>query len=389
MLKDNNHYKILIVDDIPSNIQLLGNMLREEKFDVAFSTSGEDALRKIKTIEFDLILLDIMMPEMNGFEVCKAIKNDDHSKDIPIIFLTAKNDTESVVKGFEMGAVDYITKPFNYKELFTRIKTHLMLKGQKQLIESMNQLLEKRVSERTQKLKEANARLLKLDNAKVDFLTLINHELRTPLSGITGYVDLLANHIKSLKEEEYIKKLRESVKELTRLIEIALLIASLRSDKYKMNTTRISINELITQLLNKTKKQALDKSLNISPEFLQNDEIISVDHKLILICLSNILSNAIRYSPHKSIIKIKYSNEEDYISIAIIDEGPGFSDLTKEKLFDFFQTDDITHHAKGFGLGLAVSKLIMDAHLGKLEIENNLFEGATVRIKIPKLEKND
>jgi two-component system sensor histidine kinase/response regulator len=323
---------------------------------------------------------------MDGFEVCKMLKTNMDTKDIPVIFLTAKNDSESIIKGFEFGAVDYVTKPFNYNELLSRIRTHLDLKSKKRLIESMNQLLEKRVHDRTVKLRHANQRLLKIDNAKNDFLSLINHELRTPLNAITGFVDLLDKSSITEKQKDYIKQIKDSVLRLTNLTDIALLITSLRSDKYKINIKPINVKEVIEQATNKIKSIVDEKNVVINTRKLQKDNEISADQKLMIICLENILENAAKFSPKNSEIIIRTNNNQGYYTITIQDDGPGFSDLDKDKLFEFFQTNDIIHHAKGFGLGLAVSKLIMDAHSGKLSIKNKEKKGAVVELLIPKNE---
>ncbi len=141
-----NKHKILIVDDIPKNIELAANILQTKNYNITFAKSGPSALQKVESIDFDLILLDVMMPGMDGFEVCRRLKADPKTRDIPVIFLTAKSETENVVKGFELGAVDYVTKPFKTEELLARVKTHIDIREkinekdriEKQLIQSKN-----------------------------------------------------------------------------------------------------------------------------------------------------------------------------------------------------------------------------------------------------------
>lgn len=159
MKSDDKKFSILIVDDVPKNIQMVANVLREEGYQMAFARSGDAALRHTETILFDLILLDIMMPEMNGYEVCEKLKQNPKTKEIPVIFLTAKTDTENVLKGFELGAVDYVTKPFNMSELLARVKTHLELR------------------EARQKLQELNA-------TKDKFFSIIAHDLKNPFNAL-------------------------------------------------------------------------------------------------------------------------------------------------------------------------------------------------------------
>jgi DNA-binding response OmpR family regulator len=143
--KSKKRYTILIVDDIPKNVELAANILQAENYNITFTTSGEAALKKVNEIDFDLILLDVMMPGMDGFEVCRILKSDPKFKEIPIIFLTAKSETENIVLGFELGAVDYVTKPFSAEELLARVKNHLSIR--EKILEKDN--LEKQLSDDT------------------------------------------------------------------------------------------------------------------------------------------------------------------------------------------------------------------------------------------------
>ncbi len=166
--KVEKRHTILIVDDIPKNIELAANILQAKNYNITFATSGAAALEKVKSIDFDLILLDVMMPEMDGFEVCKHLKDDPKTKEIPVIFLTAKSETENVVKGFELGAVDYVTKPFSTEELLARVKTHIDIRRkfeekaqlEKQLLDgvsgehSSREQLEKELADRKKELSD-------------------------------------------------------------------------------------------------------------------------------------------------------------------------------------------------------------------------------------------
>jgi len=166
-LNHNNRFKILIVDDVPKNIQVAASILQSDSYHIAFAQNGTMALSQIESNHFDLILLDIMMPQMDGFEVCRRIRNRPDSRDTPIIFLTAKNDTDSIVKGFAMGAMDYLSKPFNGAELQARVKIHLELYRSRKAIEEVNQRLRLEMAERIKaeeelKRREENYRFLSL-----------------------------------------------------------------------------------------------------------------------------------------------------------------------------------------------------------------------------------
>jgi len=191
-------FRILIVDDNPKNLQVLATTLKQQNYEVEFAVDGNTALEWLSSNDFDLILLDIMMPGMNGFEVCKAIR-EDLRKDTPIIFLTAETEKESIVKGFSLGAQDFITKPFNTAELLARVKTHLDLKYNKEQLEILNQSLEEKVTERTRELNISNQKLMEFDRNKTVFLQILSKELNLPLNEVRGTVQVFKS--KSIPED--------------------------------------------------------------------------------------------------------------------------------------------------------------------------------------------
>ncbi|MCX6327928.1 MAG: response regulator, partial [Bacteroidia bacterium] len=214
---------ILIVDDNPHNLQVLGKLLQENKYEIEFATNGEAALEWLKAKQFDLILLDINMPGMTGFEVCTKIRSNPDLNNVPVIFLSAETERESILKGFELGAQDYLTKPFDSRELLVRVRTHLILKDSLEKLEKLNKSLEEKVLERTQQLKETNEKLealnlklIDLDKVKAEFLSLISHEIRTPLNGIIGPLELLKEPVSTGEISDLVEVLDISVKRLER-----------------------------------------------------------------------------------------------------------------------------------------------------------------------------
>ena len=191
-----NEYKplILIVDDIPKNLQVLSSILSFEGYQISFASSGSQALNIIETSLPDLILLDIMMPIMDGYEVCKILKSNPRTKDIPIIFLTGKVEAEDIVHGLKIGAVDYITKPFNSAELLSRVHTHIELKLSRDAIVKYNYELE-----------ESKKQLLELNASKDKFFSIIAHDLRSPFTGFIGLSQLLSEEYDSINKEELSK----------------------------------------------------------------------------------------------------------------------------------------------------------------------------------------
>jgi len=227
---------ILIVDDNPQNLQVLGTILKDNTYKIEFSINGEAALKWLESRHFDLILLDINMPGMGGFEVCRKLRSNPEMNNIPIIFLSADTDRESILKGFELGAQDYVTKPFDSRELLVRVRTQLKLKDSLEKLEKFNKSLEDKVVERTSQLKESyvkletmNLKLTGLDKVKTDFLNLISHEIRTPLNGIVGILGVLKSPIYTHEISDLIELLDSSVKRLEKFSLDALLITKLKT----------------------------------------------------------------------------------------------------------------------------------------------------------------
>ncbi|MCC7316973.1 MAG: response regulator, partial [Bacteroidales bacterium] len=222
---------ILVVDDTPENIEILVELL--DGFDLKVAINGQEALETAWEGQApDLILLDIMMPEMDGYEACRQLRADERTREVPVIFLTAKTQKEDIYKAFEAGGQDYVTKPFDARELMERVKTQLELKTQREVLKDMNLLLEEKVRERTEQLDKANKELMVLDEAKNSFLMMISHEIRTPLNGIVGATYFLND---SLAEDndlaEFVDMLKTSVDRLEKFSTTALIITQLSTNQ--------------------------------------------------------------------------------------------------------------------------------------------------------------
>ncbi|MGD8778501.1 MAG: hybrid sensor histidine kinase/response regulator [Ignavibacteria bacterium] len=376
--------KILVVDDIPKNIQIIANTLGKDSYSIAFATNGNDALKHAAKNKFDLILLDVSMPGMDGFEVSRKLKEQPLSKETPIIFITALSELESVLKGFEVGAVDYITKPFNSEELKARVNTQLEIKKQRDIVKRLNANLENKVKERTQQLVEANEKLKVLEKAKSDFLILISHELRTPLNGILGFAEILMDTVQDEESKEFVSNLMDSALRLSRFSEIALLITSLRTQRYPVEYTKADLIEIIRTTIEKFKSKLEEKQITIKEEYASEKINATIDIELLKKCLHQLLGNAIRFAPCESEVMIMFNNHDKDFEIIVKDNGDGFSEEAQKQLYDIFTTNNVMNHSEGFGLGLAAVKLIMDAHNGNVEIRNLEPKGAEVVLTIPK-----
>jgi two-component system, sensor histidine kinase and response regulator len=383
-------FTILMVDDNPKNLQLLGSTLRNEGYQLEFSTNGPTAISWLEKKNFDLILLDIMMPEMSGFEVCEHIRNQLKLADIPIIFLTAKTDKESIVKGFKIGAQDYITKPFDTSELVARVRTHLELRFNKEQLKNVNLILEEKVRERTRELQEANEKLwkaneelLRLDNAKSEFLHIISHEIRTPLNGIKGSLELIRDMAKDDTISSLFEVLEISVTRLERFAILALKITQLRTASYKLDIQPIPCKLIINTAITKFKNRCDQKNLTIVNELHNEKEIVYGDYELLTTCFLMIFDNAIKFSPENGIVRLRTELTEPLINFEVVDEGPGFSPKALENLFKFFVPGE-KHVNENEGLELALAKLIMSAHNGTISASNVNGGGAMVKLTLPK-----
>jgi two-component system, sensor histidine kinase and response regulator len=377
---------ILIVDDNPQNLQVLGKQLQEKKYEIEFAVNGPAALDWLNIKKFDLILLDINMPGMSGFEVCKKIRLNPELNNVPIIFLSADTDRESILRGFEMGAQDYITKPFDSRELIVRVKTHLSLKETLEKLEQLNRSLEEKVLERTTQLKEANEKLeetnlklIDLDKAKSDFLNLISHEIRTPLNGILGPLELLKGPVYAAEIGELISILDSSVRRLERFSLDALLITRLKTRPAEIRKESISLSNLFKKVLSENLENIQLKQIKIDQEFDLKNDIITGETDLVKKSITNILDNSIIFSPQNGSIEIKTYPEGNYNVFEIRDHGDGFSAKTKEHMYELFtQADKYRDNSKG--IGLPVVKMIIDSHGGKLLLENHPAGGALVKL---------
>ncbi len=379
-------FNILIVDDNPKNLQVLGKTLEQENYRIEFAIDGKTALEWVENLDFDLILLDIIMPEMDGFEVCKKIRSDPKKKDIPVIFLTSETNKESILKGFELGARDYVTKPFNTKELLARVKTHLELEYSKEQLQLLNRGLEEKVEERTgelrdaiEKLNLANVKLLDLDKAKSEFLHIISHEIRTSLNGIIGPVHLLKDQAGSNDLRELIKILDFSVSRLERFSYDALLITRLRTEKDKIYRHKISLKDVIDSGITDVTDLLKGKSIQIKTDEISEPVFVMGEFELLKTCFVKILENAVKYSDEQGQIELKVAQSDRFVTCEVVDYGKGFSQKAMSKLFELFSSGEEFIN-QNLGLGLALAKLIMDAHSGKIEIANNEQGGASVKL---------
>ncbi len=381
---DEEKHNILIVDDNPKNLQVLGNILVQNNYDVEYALSGKEALEWTKTESFDLILLDVMMPEMDGFEVCSILRKNKDFDDIPIIFLTAKTDKVSTIRGFELNAQDYINKPFDTAELNARIKTHLELKKSKDKLKNVNVWLEQEVDKKTKELKDNNVKLedtltelRNLDKMKSYFLNLTSTEIRAPLTGIVGTLHLLKNQEAAFALKDLLTILEGSVSKLESFANKAILTTELSSKTYNFKPEEIKLKELFQYCLLELSDEISQKNISIIDE---NAELkISADKDLLFKALLFLIRNAVAHTKEEDKVEFKISVKENKTYCRIIDYGDGFSDETIKNIFSPFKFNE-KDFDKNNELSMYLINLIMEYHKGEFNVYNEDNAGACVEL---------
>ena len=364
---------ILLVDDTPENIDVLNGMLGAFKRKIA--THGERALKIASApVPPDLILLDIMMPGMDGYEVCRRLRGNEATRDIPVIFLTAKTAKEDIVKGFEAGGQDYVTKPFDPNELMERVKTQLKLRHQQKMLENMNEVLEQKVSERTAQLEESNRKLEKafeklkvLDEAKSNFLKLISHEIRTPLNGIVGSTYFLEDMVQDDDLKEFIGMLKESVERLERFAVNALFLTQIDTRRDDIQATPVDLNKALEEALEENRKFADEKQKSIQLDIPELPPV-SGEERLLTKSLSETLHNALKFSTGKK-IHLRAVEENNGVIVQITNKAKA---IPEEKLRNITEAFGLAgqHMDKNSGLGLAIVNACQELMEGTLDIES-------------------
>ncbi len=361
---------VLIVDDVPKNIQLLGNILNNEGYDIIIAENGKEALERISDVLPDIILLDIMMPEMDGYETCKILKENDRTRDIPVIFLTAKTEMEDIVKGFNAGSVDYVTKPFNSTELMARVKTHIKLK----------KLFDKE-KEYVKELKELN----KLKNK---LLGIAAHDIRSPIATMQMNIEFLLNILMENLTEEQIDILKDTqylVNYMNRLLSDILDITAIEAGKLTLNMQKQDYMDFLTY--NIKMNRILSDKKNIKINFIYEDNLpeILFDRDKMTQVMNNLIGNAVKFSNKNTTITIDVKMKDNYIVTDVIDEGQGIPDAELSKLFKEFQRVSVkpTGNETSTGLGLAITKKIVEGHKGTIGVESKKGKGSRFYFTLP------
>ncbi|EKD69608.1 MAG: response regulator receiver sensor signal transduction histidine kinase [uncultured bacterium] len=363
--------KILVLDDEKTNIDIIKNAI-EGDYNLYYALKPADALMILKRINVDLLLLDILMPEMDGYEFCRNIKNDEALKNIPVIFITGKNDIASVIKGFEAGAVDYITKPFEVPELMARVRTQMELQGTKRQLENTNKAL------------------IRLNATKDRLFSIIGHDLRGSVGGIDSLLQFLldTNDMGADEMRRYIKEMKSYASFAGDLLENLLNWALTQENRLEFNRRSLSLSAIVRQCSQTLGLAAHAKNITVKDSV---DEGITIyaDGDMIMTVIRNLLSNAIKFTHPGGSVSISASEIEDCVKISVADTGVG---IAAEKLKTIFNTgkDNSTGGTageKGTGLGLFLCRELIEKHHGEISAESEEGKGSVFIFTLPKQKK--
>jgi signal transduction histidine kinase len=365
---------ILIVDDTPENLYSLAKILELNGFAVDTASSGEDALKKILKNSYFLIILDVQMPGMDGFEVAETISGYSKTKDIPIIFLSAVNtDKKFITKGYASGGLDYVTKPFDPDILLLKVKTFYRLYQQNQELTKIQAALLTEIESR----KEA-------ENKKDEFISIASHELKTPLTSIIGYVQLLQRSLKKYEDktvDNYLGRTNLQLGKLQNLIGDLLDISKIESGKIEFNKKEFDFNAML--------QSAIDIVQQTQDCIIINKESVKAwvygDEMRIEQVIINYLTNAIKYSPECKEVHIETSiTAQNEIHLKVRDFGIGIPKEMQSKLFEkFYRVEGTATRFQGLGIGLYISSEIIKRHKGTCGVVSAPGKGSEFWFKIP------
>ena len=380
---------ILIVDDQPQNIQLIGTLLRE-RYNLYVADNGENAIKIANDKKPDLILLDIMMPVLSGFDVCKILKSNTDTIDIPVIFLTAKNEAEDIVTGFKLGAVDYITKPFKREEVLIRVATQIKLKEAENELKRKNTELESLntklvISKNT--IEKSAQELEILNQEKDKFFSIIAHDLKNPLAGFLGLTELLSNRMEKFTSDEiknYMDIMHKSANQLNQLLTNLLEWARLQMGnvEFKPNNNNLyDVCEKIIYLLgnNISAKQIVVK--NNTP----SDLTFVFDLYMLETVLRNLIGNAIKFTKEKGTIVVSAEIKAGNVIISVKDSGIGMTPVLAKKIFGLNEVVSRrgTSGEASTGLGLILCKSFVEKNNGSIWFDTKVDTGTTFFVSLP------
>lgn len=351
---------ILIIDDEPNNFDVMETFLSDQDYQLQYAASGQEAIDSLDSYDPDLILLDVMMPEMDGIEVCRQIKALSKWQTVPIIMVTALSSKSDLAHCLTAGADDFISKPVNAVELRARVHSMLRIKHQYDDLQTLLKLRE-------------------------DMVNMVIHDLRNPLSSILFSLEMLQNiEYSREKQQRKLEQIYLSAQVLQGLVDDLLQVALIESGKIRLNRTEIDLCHLIESVIANFESIAAQKNQTVISRFPEEfDRKVSVDATLMHRVLDNLLANAIKFSPHHSQIIVNIEQPmPGNPKIQIIDFGAGIPETMRQRIFEKYEIGTLMPHVSQIGLGLAFCKMVVEAHGGTVYVSSNQPQGTIFEITL-------
>ncbi|MFN8419987.1 MAG: hybrid sensor histidine kinase/response regulator [Anaerolineae bacterium] len=367
-----NRGTILIVDDVPTNLNVLMEFLESSGYRVLVAVDGESAIEQVHYARPDIILLDVMMPGIDGFETCRRLKADPATSDIPVIFMTALTDTVDKVHGFELGAADYVAKPLHQEEVVARVNAHLTLSHQRQEIEHLRE--QDRLQYET------------LSHMKDQVLSTASHDLKNPLATIMTATAVLRHYVpkdndRATRKLDHIDEAAKHMRDLiVNLLDLARLETGVAAEKGDF-----SLNQILDSSFARAAAAAEEKQIKLTLRLLTHDVTMHCVGFQIGQALQNLISNALKYTPANGLVRVSAEVTEYTVCIHVADSGLGIPQESLNHLAQkFFRVNTVEHMAvAGTGLGLSIVREIARQHGGELLVISKLGVGSQFTISLP------
>jgi len=364
-----SEYKILIVDDVVSNVLLLKILLTNEKFQVCTANNGTTCIEMAKKEHPDLILLDVMMPDISGFDTAVILKKDDETKEIPIIFLTALNTPADLVHGFQVGANDFLTKPFNKEELEMRVMQQISLVAAKRIIEKQN------------------AELLATLNNRDKMYSVIAHDLRSPMASIRMVLNMVvqSSSPETVGAELYalLDQANRESEEVHDLLDNLLKWTKSQTGRLNVVLQDLDLNDIIPGVVEIFEMIAQTKKIKLDLQCIDDKLVVVADNDMLKTVVRNFMSNAIKFSPEGSSIEIIMQKEGDFAKVSVRDHGVGIAADRIGTIFHKGETTYGTGGEEGSGLGLQLCQDFARKNGGDCTVESVEGQGSTFSVLIP------
>ncbi len=369
---------IMVVDDDQRNVRLMESILRSNGYRVQHAFNGLEAKQLIETEEPDLLLLDVMMPKMNGFELCRALRETHRTRLLPIIMITALNALEDKVQALETGADEFLSKPVNKTELLAKVRSILRVKT-----------LQDEVERQRLELEATNRQLVEMQGFKESMTQMIVHDLKNPLAGIMGNIQLMQLQSQQMEPERMTKLLErtlESGREMTRMIINILEIGKLEEQKMPLRIEPVSIHRSVAEALSEMTSLCARDNISVANQVDPGLPAVGADRRLIGRVLANLLTNAFKHTPAGGQVSIEAKIDADEMILSICDNGDGIPEELQPHIFEKFVGGNSgldSRRMHDSGLGLTFCRLAVERHGGRIWLTSRSGQGTAVFVALP------